>query len=110
MEIMTKNNNNLIWIDMEMTGLNPVTDKIIEVAVIVTDPHLEIIAEAPVYVIKQSNELLDSMDAWNTNTHSRSGLIDKVKHSQITENVAERELINFLSQYVDKNKCEMNKL
>ena len=107
MEIMTKNNNNLVWIDMEMTGLNPGTDKIIEVAVIVTDPHLEIIAEAPVYVIKQSSELLDSMDAWNTNTHSKSGLIDKVKQSQTTEDVAERELIGFLSQYVDKNKSPM---
>jgi oligoribonuclease len=107
MEIMTKNNNNLVWVDMEMTGLNPGTDKIIEVAVIVTDPHLEIIAEAPVYVIKQSSELLDSMDAWNTNTHSKSGLIDKVKQSQTTEDVAERELIGFLSQYVDKNKSPM---
>lgn len=107
MEIMTKHNNNLIWIDMEMTGLNPATDKIIEVAVIVTDPYLEVIAEAPVYVIKQSNELLDSMDAWNTNTHSKSGLIDKVKQSDITEDVAELELINFLSRYVDKNKSPM---
>lgn len=107
MEIMTKNNNNLIWIDMEMTGLNPKSDKIIEVAIIVTDPYLEIIAEAPVFVIKQSNEILDSMDAWNTNTHSKSGLIDKVKQSQITEDDAERELIAFLNQYVDKKKSPM---
>ena len=66
---MTKNNNNLVWLDMEMTGLDPVNDKIIEIAVIVTDPNLEILSEAPVFVIKQDDSLLQNMDAWNTNTH-----------------------------------------
>ena len=107
MEIMTKNNNNLVWLDMEMTCLDPVNDKIIEIAVIVTDPNLEILSEAPVFVIKQDNSLLQNMDAWNTNTHSKSGLIEKVKHSTTSEKDAEDQLINFLKPYVDKNKSPM---
>ena len=104
---MTKNNNNLVWLDMEMTGLDPVNDKIIEIAVIVTDPNLEILSEAPVFVIKQDNSLLQNMDAWNTNTHSKSGLIEKIKLSTTTEQDVEDQLIDFLKPFVDKNKSPM---
>lgn len=79
--IMAQDNNNLIWVDMEMTGLNPDADRIIEVALVVTDSQLNTIAEGPVLVVHQSNEVLDGMDKWNKSTHSKSGLIDKVKSS-----------------------------
>jgi oligoribonuclease len=107
MKIMTKNNNNLVWLDMEMTGLDPVNDKIIEIAVIVTDPNLEILSEAPVFVIKQDDSLLKNMDVWNTNTHSKSGLIEKIKLSTTTEQDVEDQLIDFLKPFVDKNKSPM---
>ena len=91
---------NLVWVDMEMTGLEPDTDRIIEVAVVVTDMHLNILAEGPVFAIHQSDETLDKMDAWNKGTHGRSGLIDRVKASTVTEAEAEAALIAFLKQYV----------
>src|SRR6476661_9705940 len=87
------NEFNLVWVDMEMTGLDPDNDRIIEVAVVVTDPHLNILAEGPVFAIHQSDETLDKMDAWNKGTHGRSGLIDRVKASTVTEAQAELELI-----------------
>ncbi|MDP5007429.1 MAG: oligoribonuclease [Glaciimonas sp.] len=101
------NEFNLIWLDMEMTGLDPDAERIIEVAVVVTDPQLNILAEGPVFVIHQSDELLDGMDAWNKGTHGRSGLIEKVKTSTVTEAQAEEELIAFLRQYVPKGKSPM---
>jgi oligoribonuclease len=104
---MSKDNNNLIWIDMEMTGLDPVKDRIIEVAIIVTTPHLEIIKEAPVYVIHQDSSIMNSMDEWNTNTHKKSGLTEKVRLSNHDEAFVELELVNFLGQFVDKNKSPM---
>lgn len=75
---------NLIWVDLEMTGLDPETDRIIEVAVVVTDANLNVLAEGPVYAIHQSDAVLNGMDAWNKGTHGRSGLIDRVKASNIT--------------------------
>ncbi|MDK6077076.1 oligoribonuclease [Massilia varians] len=101
------NEFNLVWLDMEMTGLDPDNDRIIEVAVVVTDADLNIIAEGPVFAIHQSDETLDKMDNWNKGTHGRSGLIDRVKASTVTEAQAELELIAFLKQYVPANKSPM---
>ena len=98
---------NLVWVDMEMTGLDPEKERIIEVAMIVTDPELNILAKAPVYVIHQSDELLNSMDAWNKGTHGKSGLIDRVKVSHVTEEMAEAALIQFLRPYVNKGKSPL---
>jgi len=104
---LTKSNDNLIWVDMEMTGLLPDTDRIIEVAVVITDPQLTIRVEGPVFAIHQSDATLDGMDAWNKGTHGRSGLIDRVKASTVTEAQAESELIEWMSQYVPKGKSPM---
>ena len=101
------NEFNLIWLDMEMTGLEPDSDLIIEVAVVVTDLHLNILAEGPVFAIHQSDEALDKMDAWNKGTHGRSGLIDRVKASTVSEAQAEEELIAFLKQWVPAGKSPM---
>src|SRR4051794_14301926 len=101
------NEFNLIWIDMEMTGLEPDTDRIIEVAAVVTDSELNILAEGPVFAIHQSDEVLDKMDSWNKGTHGRSGLIDRVKASTVTEADAEAALIEFLRQYVPNGKSPM---
>jgi oligoribonuclease len=104
---MKKNNHNLIWIDLEMTGLNPETERIIEIATIVTDPHLNILSHGPVFAIKQETALLDSMDSWNTRQHNQSGLVKRVLESQITEAFAESETIKFLANFVDKGKSPM---
>jgi len=101
------NEFNLVWLDMEMTGLDPDNDRIIEVAVVVTDPDLNIIAEGPVFAIHQSDATLDKMDNWNKGTHGKSGLIDRVKASTVTEAQAEQELIAFLKQHVPANKSPM---
>lgn len=101
------NEFNLVWVDMEMTGLDPDTDRIIEVAVVVTDPHLNILAEGPVFAIHQSDEILDGMDAWNKGTHGRSGLIDRVKASTVSEADAETALIDFLKHFVPAGKSPM---
>lgn len=98
--LLNKSDKNLVWLDCEMTGLNPERDRIIEIAVIVTSPDLACRIEGPVFAIHQSDALLDQMDAWNKGTHGKSGLIDKVKASSCDEAHAERELISFLSQYV----------
>ncbi len=98
---------NLIWVDLEMTGLDPETDRIIEVAVVVTDANLNVLAEGPVYAIHQTDAVLNGMDAWNKGTHGRSGLIDRVKASNITEAMAEDALIDFLIDYVPRGKSPM---
>ena len=104
---MAKNDDNLIWLDMEMTGLLPDSDKIIELAVVVTDSELNVLGESPVLVIHQTDAVMDSMDAWNKGTHSRSGLIDKVKTSTLDEAAATVIMINFLNDYVNAGKSPM---
>lgn len=99
--------SNLIWIDLEMTGLYPDTDRIIEIAVVVTDAQLTVRVEGPVFAVHQSDETLDAMDAWNKGTHGRSGLIDRVKASTISEADAVAQTIAFLKQYVPKGKSPM---
>ena len=97
------NSSNLIWIDLEMTGLDPKTDRIIEIATIVTDSDLNILAEGPVIAVHQSDEQLALMDEWNQNTHGNSGLIDRVRKSTISEQQAEQQTIAFLQQWVPEN-------
>lgn len=99
--------NNLIWIDLEMTGLVPETDRIIEVAVVVTDPQLTVRVEGPVFAVHQSDAVLDGMDAWNKGTHGKSGLIDRVKASTVDEAAAEAQVIEFLKAYVPRGKSPM---
>jgi oligoribonuclease len=102
-----KSDQNLVWIDCEMTGLDPQAERLIEIAVIVTGPHLVPRVEGPVLVIHQSDEQLDKMDAWNKGTHGRSGLIDKVKASTLTESQAEAQILEFLARYVPKGTTPM---
>lgn len=100
---LAKSDDNLVWIDCEMTGLDPEKERLLEIAVVVTGPHLTPRIEGPVCVIHQSDELLDKMDAWNKGTHGRSGLIDKVKASAISEQDAEEAILTFIKKYVSKN-------
>ncbi|ATP28841.1 oligoribonuclease [Chromobacterium violaceum] len=104
---MAQDTNNLIWLDMEMTGLNPDQDRIIEVAMIVTDSNLNVLAESPVLVIHQPDAILDGMDDWNKNTHGKSGLIEKVKNSTINEAEAEQLLLEFMMQHVPERATPM---
>ena len=104
---LAKSDQNLVWLDCEMTGLDPEAERLIEIAIVVTGPNLEPRIEGPVLVIHQSDAQLDKMDAWNKGTHGRSGLIDKVKASTVTEADAEQQIIAFLSQYVPKGTAPM---
>lgn len=98
--IMAQDPNALIWIDMEMSGLNPETDRILEIAIVITDAQLTTVAEAPVLVVHQPDAVLDAMDNWNKSTHKKSGLIDRVKASTLTEVDVEVQMIAFLAQHV----------
>ena len=105
--IMAQDSNNLIWIDMEMSGLNPETDKVLEVAILITDAQLNVLAESPVLVVHQPQSVLDAMDNWNKSTHAKSGLVGRVLASTLTEAEAETQMIAFLSQYVPKSISPM---
>lgn len=98
---------NLIWVDMEMTGLEPDTDRVLEIAMIATTPDLDVIAEGPVIVLNQPNDILDRMDAWNKGTHGKSGLIDRVKASTTTEAQAEEIFIEWMRRHVPRSKSPM---
>lgn len=99
--------NNLIWIDMEMTGLNPDSDRVLEIAAVVTDAQLEVIAEGPVLVVHQADAVLAGMDSWNTATHGRSGLTDKVRASAHDEASAAQAMLEFLGRHVPAGKSPM---
>jgi len=101
------NDDNLIWLDMEMSGLLPDSDRILELAVVVTDAELNVLGESPVLVIHQSDAVLNGMDAWNKGTHGRSGLIDKVKTSTLDEATATTQMIDYLKQFVPAGKSPM---
>lgn len=104
---MAQDNSRLIWIDMEMSGLSPETDRILEVAVVVTDQNLEVVAEGPVLAVHQSDAVLDGMDAWNKGTHGKSGLIDRVKASTWSEPDAEAQTIAFLKPFIGAGASPM---
>ncbi len=105
--LLLPSDQNLVWIDLEMTGLDTDRDRIIEVAVIVTDPMLALRVEGPVFAIHQTDAVLDGMDAWNKGTHGKSGLVDRVRASTVDEAAAEAAVIAFLQAYVPKGKSPM---
>ena len=104
---MPQDAGRLIWIDLEMTGLKPEHDRIIEMALVITDGDLNVVSEAPVWVVRQSDEMLDGMDAWNKGTHGRSGLIDKVKASQLDDAGAQALALAFLQEHVPPKASPM---
>ena len=105
--MLAKSDQNLVWLDCEITGLNPQKERIIEIALVVTGPNLESPTEGPVLVIHQSDELLGQMDAWNKGTHGRTGLIEKVKASTLTEEQAQEQILQFLKRYIPKGKVPL---
>jgi oligoribonuclease len=104
---MAQATDNLIWIDLEMTGLDTARDQIIELATVITDAHLNTIAEGPVFAIRQTRELLAQMDAWNTKQHTRSGLLARVLESHVDEREAEAATLTFVRQHVAANVSPM---
>ena len=100
MDAMAANANNLVWVDIEMSGLDPEFERVLEVAIVVTDTHLNTVAEGPVLVVHQSDTVLDAMDSWNKSTHAKSGLVERVKASILTEAAIENRLVEFLQEHV----------
>ena len=104
---MPQDANRLIWIDLEMSGLNPDTDKVLEIAIVVTDSQLATVAEAPVLVLHQSDAVLAAMDSWNKSTHGKSGLLERVKSSPLDEGAAEARMVEFLGEHVPPGASPM---
>lgn len=104
---MAQDKNHLVWLDMEMTGLVPERDRIIEIAMIVTDVNLEVVAESPVVAVHQPDAVLDAMDDWNKNTHGKSGLVDRVRASTVDEAAAETFYLDWMAQYVPSRTTPM---
>ncbi len=104
---MAADPNNLVWVDMEMTGLQPDSDRVIEIAMLVTDAQLGVLATGPVLVVHQPDEVLDAMDSWNRSTHAKSGLIERVRASSLTEAQAERQALEFLAAHVPASASPM---
>lgn len=104
---MARDPNNLVWLDMEMTGLNPDSDRILELAIVVTDSNLEMVAESPVWVVHQSDAILDAMDDWNKKTHGRSGLLERVKATRHDDAMVEAEALEFMKKYVGERQSPM---
>jgi oligoribonuclease len=104
---LAKSDQNLVWLDCEMTGLDPECNRIIEIAMVITGPHLEPRIEGPVLVIHQDTQLLDQMDAWNKSTHGKSGLIDRVKASTLSQEQAQTQLLDFVRHFVPKSSSPM---
>ena len=105
--VLTRSDQNLVWLDCEMSGLDPEKERLLEIAVVITGPQLTPRVEGPVLVIHQSDAVLNAMDAWNKGTHGKSGLIDKVKASTLTEEQAQAELLAFIGKYVPRNGSPM---
>lgn len=105
--IMAQDAANLIWIDMEMSGLDPERDRVLEIAIVVTRGDLEVVAEAPVLVVHQPDSVLNAMDSWNTSTHARTGLTERVRASTLTEAQAEQRMLDFVSQHVPPTTSPM---
>ena len=104
---MAQNDTHLVWVDMEMSGLDPDKDVVLEVALVVTDKDLNLVEEGPVLVVHQSDAVLDAMDSWNKSTHGKSGLVDKVKASPLSEADVERHMIEFMQKHVGERKSPM---
>jgi oligoribonuclease len=104
---MAQDAANLIWIDMEMSGLDPDRDKVLEVAIVITNVHLDVVAEAPVLIVHQPDSVLNTMDSWNTSTHARTGLTERVRASSTTEAQAEQRMLEFVSEHVPPSTSPM---
>jgi oligoribonuclease len=105
--LLKKSEHNLVWLDCEMTGLDPIENRLIEIAVVVTNPDLSIRVEGPVFALRASEAALKKMDKWNVSTHTKSGLVDRVRASKVTAAQAEQQLIDFLKPYVGAGKSPL---